>query len=350
LSSVAATLVEATPFLLAGSFACRVLPRGGAWVPYLGCGCGAASARSLPAAALTLLAFGPAVAAARVAAAVAIDRRLLHARAHAHAPNVLAELEALLPGAIAAAAVAELAARVDLARVAFPLQLAAGVALGFFSPPCAVGAAAFSAALHAHAPAAAAAFLCVAGIADLRTLLPRHARERAERDVFAYAATALACATVAIEGGAGLVRPALGSTLAACAIAFCAYAVRYRESYGARTRIAPVVMLAGALGCAPPASYYATETTLAQLFAGERLTFTGVLTSRHRSQAVVRYAMTCCRADAAPVAVRLASPLALPAGSWVRVEGAVIAIDGEFALRPERAAAIAPPADPFIYR
>lgn len=350
LSSIAATLVEATPFLIAGALACRVLPRSTAWVPYFGCGCGAAAARSLPAAALTALAFGPLVAIARLAAAAAIGRLRLHDKAHAHPPNVLHELHALLPGAIAAAVLGEVAGRVEVAHLAMPLQVGAGVVMGFFAPPCAVGSAAFAAALHARAPAAAASFLCVAGIADVRTVFAAQAHERNECDAFAYAAAALACAVVAFGSGDRLVRPAFAFPLTGCAIAFGAYAVRHRPSQAVRSRVAPVLMLAGSLGSPPAPAYYATETTLAQLFPGERLTFTGVLAVRDGQQSVVRYAMTCCRADAAPVSVRLALNVALAPDSWVRVDGTIVAINGDLRLLSQRATAIPPPSDPFIYR
>ena len=74
-------------------------------------------------------------------------------------------------------------------------------------------------------------------------------------------------------------------------------------------------MLAAAVVGAPAPRYEATETTLTDLFAGERLTFTGELVRDASSAAMVRYAITCCRADASPICVRLAAPPHYAAGS-----------------------------------
>ena len=109
-------------------------------------------------------------------------------------------------------------------------------------------------------------------------------------------------------------------------------------------------MLAGALLGAAPPQYRATETTLTDLFAGERLTFTGALARDGNASAVVRYAITCCRADAAPVAVRLDRSPPFPTGTWLRVAGSVENVNGELRLITTRIERIAPPTDPFIYR
>ncbi|MGC2407270.1 MAG: hypothetical protein WA431_12750 [Candidatus Cybelea sp.] len=65
---------------------------------------------------------------------------------------------------------------------------------------------------------------------------------------------------------------------------------------------------------------------------------------------MVRYAITCCRADAAPVAVRLDRTPRFPAGTWLRVEGSVENVNGELRLITTRIERITPPTDPFIYR
>jgi hypothetical protein len=196
---------------------------------------------------------------------------------------------------------------------------------------------------------AAAAFLCVAGIVDVRALVAR-SHPDAGHDAFAYALLAIGLAVVAARRGDALVHPALTVPLALCAAAMLGYAILHRRERSAPARFAPAVMLAGALLGAAPPQYRATETTLADLFAGERLTFTGALARDGGSSAVVRYAITCCRADAAPVAVRLDRPPAFPAGTWLRVEGSVENVDGEFRLVATRIERIAPPSDPFIYR
>ncbi|MBV8154160.1 MAG: hypothetical protein JOY98_07055 [Candidatus Eremiobacteraeota bacterium] len=353
LCSVAAMLAEATPFLLAGACIERVAGRRAAWWPYAGCGCGPASARSLPAAALACLSFGPILALARLAAAVAIGH-IVRRRACCETPgrtwSPLPALEPMLPGAIAGAIVSEALARVDVAHVSLPLQVAAGALLGCASPPCAVGSVAFAAALQARAPVAAAAFLCVAGIADIQTLWSTRIVRRCEPDFLSCVLTSLALGALAIERGGGLLHPAFAAALATSALAFIPLALVARTSCSPRARIVPALMLAGTLAAAPMPLYRATETTLAQLFAGERLSFTGQIASDGTRQGIVRYAITCCRADAAPVAVCLARKLELAPGSWVRVEGVVVPMRGELCLLPERVADVAAPADPFVYR
>jgi uncharacterized membrane protein YcgQ (UPF0703/DUF1980 family) len=80
------------------------------------------------------------------------------------------------------------------------------------------------------------------------------------------------------------------------------------------------------------------------------LTFTGVLTRQGRSCALVRYAITCCRADAAPIAVRLDRTPSYPAGTWLRVKGQIESLRGDLRLDPQQVERIAPPSDPFVYR
>jgi len=109
-------------------------------------------------------------------------------------------------------------------------------------------------------------------------------------------------------------------------------------------------MVAGVLIGAPAPSYRATETTLADLFPGEQLSFTGRLTRQGARAALVRYAITCCRADAAPIAVRVDPPPRDSDGAWLRVVGNVESVGGKLRLVPRSVAHIAPPTDPFIYR
>ncbi len=109
-------------------------------------------------------------------------------------------------------------------------------------------------------------------------------------------------------------------------------------------------MLAGVLLGAPAPSYHATETTLADLFAGEHLSFTGRLTREGARAALVRYAITCCRADAAPIAVRVDPAPRDSDGAWLHVEGNIESVAGNLRLVPRAVARIAPPTDPFIYR
>jgi hypothetical protein len=353
LAASASALFEATPFLFAAIFAARCLRRHAWIVGHLGCGCGCGpSARSLPAAAATWLVFGPAVAMARYAAATLVAR-LAHPGRHpegvAASAYVLAELDSIVPAALAAGIATQLATYVDLARIPPVLAALAGVVLGFAAAPCGLGAVALAGALHARVPVAGAAYLCIAGVMDLRAIV-RVPRAAVDHDACAYAMLAASLALVALRHGAALVHPVLAAAIAGCAVLSLALAIGYRNRRCAGARTAPALMLAGVfVGVAPP-QYYATETTMTDIFAGERLTFTGVIVRTGAASAVVRYAITCCRADAAPVVLRLNRPPPYPGGTWVRIDGRIESIAGDLRLVSDRVARVAPPVDPFVYR
>jgi hypothetical protein len=352
LAAAASSLFESAPFLFAGLVAARMLGKHRRVVDFFGCGCGSGpSARSLPAAAATWLLFGPLVAAARFGAAL-LCARLLRARtactSHAQT-QPLGELAALLPSSLLAGAAFVYFSAFDPAALSPLGEIVLGGALGFCAAPCGLGAVAIAAALRARAPLAAAAFLCIAGIVDLRAL-HRVAHRREEHDTLAYALLAVALGLVAWRHGDALIRPSIALAAGACAAVAFVYAVTYRRFQSWRSRIAPVLMLAGVLIGAPPPAYRATETTLADLFAGEHLSFAGRLTRLSARAALVRYAITCCRADAAPIAVRVEPEPHDPDGSWLRVEGTIESVDGDVHLVPHSVVRIAPPADPFVYR
>jgi hypothetical protein len=351
LATSASALFEAAPFLLAGIAAGRFLRHHHA-VAYLGCGCTAGpSARSLPAAAATWLLFGPVVAVARFAAALVVARVFRHESRLGcpHTWDLLGDLAALLPSALLAGAAAQAAAAIDPAKLSPLLGAAAGALLGFAAAPCGLGAIAVAGALRVQAPVAAAAFLCVAGIIDLRAFA-RRAHSENGHDALAYLLLVAAFAIVALRRGDALVNPAIAPLLAVCAAAALICAIAYRREQSAARRCAPLLMLIAAGAGAPPPQYHATETTLTDLFAGERLTFTGTLTRNGTESALVRYAITCCRADAAPVVVRLDRAPRYGMGSWLRVDGRIESIGGNLRLVAGSTRRVAPPADPFIYR
>lgn len=355
LVSAAAILVEVLPFALAGVVAGSITGRQAWPIAYAGCGCAAGpSARSLPAAALTWLSFGPLPALARVAAAALVARRLRCDREPAScahgSTDLAAELERLVPFAIAAAIGGQIAARAELSHASLALQIAAGAALGFFASPCAIGSVAVASALRVHAPAAATALLCVAGIVDLHALLRARMPERKGGDALAYTLLAIGAGIVAYRHGDELVRPGFAPALALCAVAAAALAFARRNERAGRMHAAPAVILLGALIAAPPPIYRATETTLTEIFPGERLSFTGVLTHDGRVSALVRYAITCCRADAAPVVVRLARPAKVTSGTWAHADGVIVETPEGMALSEDRVTPVAAPADPFLYR
>jgi hypothetical protein len=358
LATSASALFEATPFALAGALLARLV-RWPAAMTYFGCGCGCGpSARSLPATAVTWLAFGPIVAIARFLAAVAVARLPFFTRRSSTpcdaddrlAPALLGELASLLPASLIAGAAMQTTASVDVAQVAPSLQIAGGALLAFVTAPCGIGAVAVAASLHGRAPLAAVAFLCVVGIADLRAFARQRSVCAQSHDALAYAMLALALGIVGWRGGGALVHPILGGALTGSCAVVLGLAALHRRRQSARLRLAPAFMLIGALVAAPPPVYRATETTMNDLFAGERLTFTGSLTRNANAAAVVRYAITCCRADAVPVAVALAQPPPFPTGTWLRVDGTIAIGAGGPRLVARRIERVAPPTDPFVYR
>lgn len=348
----AATLFESAPFILAALVLTQTPLRWNARMDaYLGCGCGVGpSARSLPAAAATWLVFGPLVAGARLAGALLVARfQHAHHACNDHRASLLSELELLVPLAALGAAATLLLPAIAGAHTSRATAFALGAAAAFVTAPCALGTVGLAAAVRSVLPAAAAGFLCVAGIVDVRTWLQRRTAAF-EHDALAYAIFALACAIVAARGGGALVHPKLALALWPCAIAgaFCAH--RFRNEQSGRLRIAPIVMLSGALLAAPPPEYHATETTLGDAFAGERVDFTGVLTRTGDAATLVRYAITCCRADAAPMVIRLLNAPPANIRGWMHARGTLVVRGNDLRLRADKLSPVAPPPDPFVYR
>ena len=350
LVTAAATLLESAPFVLAGVLLARPALRWSAGlVPYLGCGCGSGpSARSLPAAAATWLLFGPFVALTRLAAAILADRLRKEKACPHRAESLLAQLEPLAPLALLGGAFAWFAPAVGGTDIAPALQFFAGAFAAFAISPCALGGVALAAMLRGCIPAAAAGFLAVAGIADLRAIMRAHHRS-SNHDSLGYAVMGAACAIVAARNGAGLLHPHFTPALCCCAVACAVLAYRHRGQSFAKLRFAPAIMLAGAVLGAPTPQYHATETTLSDAFAGERVDFTGIVTRTGPVTTLVRYAITCCRADAAPIAVRLARAPSTLQG-WARASGVLVQDARGLSLQTRTLQPVAAPADPFVYR
>lgn len=354
LASSASALIEATPFLFASVALTIVLKRRRHVAEYFGCGCGAGpSARSLPATAATWLLFGPYVALARFGAAAIVGGFLSRCRTHDERDGAgdlrpLGDLAAVVPAALFAGAATQLSTLFETSHVSAIESAIGGALFGFVAAPCGLGAVAIAGALHQRDPIAAAGFLCVAGIADTRALRARW-NACGGADAFAYLMLAGALAIVAWRHGDALVHPAFAAPIAGCAVVAACLAFFARQQRCAALRVAPAVMLAGALLSAPPPRYHATETTMRDLFAGERLSFTGTLVRGSANTAIVRYAITCCRADAAPIAVRLARAPAYRSGTWLRVEGVMEDRAGAMQLRARRVQRVAAPNDPFLY-
>jgi hypothetical protein len=347
LTGALSVVLEALPYLagaallapLAGRYARGI-------VAYAGCGCaGGPNARSIPAALATAAFFGPVVAAARVVLA-SMSARMIPAHDRVES-DVLSELVNLVPASLLAAVTMLFAPTLPLHGIHPALLWLAGALLGFFASPCAFGGIALAAALRASAPLAAAGVLCTAGMLPQFRLPHAH---RIMHDALAYLLLAAVCALTAVRHGGTLVHPRLTIPLALCAIYCAILAWRYRASTAHPPRALAAAALALVVIGAPQPMYRATETTLADAFAGEHVDFTGVAVSDHTRSVLVRYAITCCRADAAPVALALDRDVAQYQGRWLHARGTIEADGGVFVLHVAELSAIAPPTDPFVYR
>jgi hypothetical protein len=366
LAAAAGTLFEAAPFVLvAEALAQGRLAVLGRFVQLAGCGCDGAlpGALSLPATALAWLAFGPAVALGRFAVALAAGSAVAFRRAgvcagHATAretcepPDAFAELAALAAaGGAASVAVAGMRDQAAVwhawgwggASVAF----GAGVLLGRLVP-CATAGVALAAGLAGPLPAAAAGLLASAG------LLPRLPRRRPPPEAArgtGVASLMLAGALLALAalGPSGLVNPRL---VPLCATAAVCAGVRYRSrtTRSPAATLLPALMAAALLVRVPEPPYRLDATEAAAAFPGSRLTFSGVALRAHGTTVVERFAIACCRLDAAPLVVTLERSLPVD-GGWVTVEGTVVRdASGASVLRTSHWRRTLAPADPFLYR
>jgi hypothetical protein len=342
-------VLEALPYLVAAAIGSACIGRyARSLVAYAGCGCTAGpSARSIPAALATAALFGPPAALARLAAA-SLVARFAHAHDHDAPVDVFGELAALVPAALLSAAIMLTLPSLSLRALPGPALFIGGALLGIVASPCALGGIALATSLHVAAPIAATGVLCTAGIVP--NVWRRQHAPRALHDPWAYGALALACALVAARHGGTLVHPRMTIPLALCAIA-CLLFVRHFRRHRARLprRLAFAALAAIVIG-APAPPYHVSETTLADGFPGERVDFTGVAVSLSGASALVRYAITCCRADAAPVALALDRNLAGVNGHWMRAQGTLQRDGSQLRLHVKSLTAIAPPGDPFVYR
>lgn len=316
LADAASVVLESLPFLAASTLL-------GRFGPFAGCGCGnGPSARSLPALLASALLFGIPASAARFAAACAVAHAVRSGDEHAHA-DLLAELQRIAPAALLAAIVAVYGPALPLHALPPVLAFIAGAFAGAVASPCALGGVALAASLRTTAPLAAAGVLCTAGVVDiyaLRVLVARRSM-RARRDAPRRLVRA-SDVHAAARGDRVLLHRALAAAL-----------------------IGAIV-----LG-APAPAYRATETTLGEAFPGERVDFTGVAVHKDGANALVRYAIMCCRADARPVTLAIDRDLAREDGRWLHARGVLEAAPGgTLRLRVQHIAEIAAPSDPFVYR
>jgi hypothetical protein len=350
LAGTAGTLLEALPFVALGAALRGVRIRGvdvARLATFAGCGCGRTpGALALPVAALTVLAFGPVVALARAVAALALARRR---RPHGHAESgePLDELAALVPYAVLGAAAAQLLrGSVATHALAPPLAFAAGAAAGAFSG-CALGAVAAAAALRGAAPWCAAGILCAAGVFARPSA--GGARALPCAPLWAAALAAAAAVAVAAQGGDGLVHPHLA--VAGCAGVLFIALRAVRAPGGSVSALAPAIVAAALLLRAPAPAFTPEAATVAGAYAGAPVRFTGVIRrARDGTWMLVRYAITCCRADAAPDALALERDPGIAPGTWAALDGVWVAAPRGLRVHARRLRAVETPRDPFIYR
>ncbi|MBV8638043.1 MAG: hypothetical protein JO322_08140 [Candidatus Eremiobacteraeota bacterium] len=352
LASAAAVLFEMLPYAAGAALLAPVLGRFAPVVAaYAGCGCSdGPGARSVPAAFACAALFGPHVAFARWFASIAVAafRRGAVARFDRVEAPLLQDLASLAPAAALAGMLNAAAPMLSLAHRSPLVQLGAGAILGFFGAPCALGGVAVASSLRAQSPIAAATILCVAGIIDLRVWVHRH-DVHAQRDRSTYALLSVACAIVAYGHGASLVHPRLTVPLWGCAALCALLATRSGNAGSTSQRVVGALLAFVALAGSPPPAYVATEGTLEALYPGERIDFTGAYVPNAHRPRVIRYAITCCRADARPVAIALENALHIAPGNWITVHGIVRRRGEDLVVTPGRIVRIAPPADPFVY-
>ena len=362
LAAAAGTLFEAAPFVLAA----ELLPqRLGLLTAVAGCGCGrrAPGALSLPATAVCWVAFGPFVALARFAAGVlifAVRRRPGRGVADGTVASRDAFDELLALGPCAALAVV-LAG--GLGAAAHHLGATFVVRAGFFvagcllgtAAPCATAAVAIAAALAPAAPAAAAGVLACGGLVSIAAFSkgpyfarPAPVESGSRRGAWSRIGLALALGILCVRGASGFVNPRLLPFAGAGAV-FALLGARRPARSGNAAYVPAILFVALATGSPVPPEA-ASATRLDEAYPGERLAFVGRAHRSDRATVLERAIITCCRADASAVALRLSTQLRIADGTWIAATGTVTRSDDGFVLRTARWHVVAAPADPFLYR
>jgi hypothetical protein len=319
LASSASVLLECLPYLAASVVLAPLFGRfADAATAFAGCGCGnAPGALSLPAALATAALFGPVVAIARFIAAL-VAWRIAVVEEHVHERSLLHELHRLAPSALTCGVVVTALPSLHLTVVPVLVLFFCGALIGALATPCTLGGIALASTFYSAAPALSYGVLFTSGIITFRV---HHVVDRVRRRVIACRSNARASthddSTRRMFVTLRLPRIALPIALV-------------------------VAIVIGAP--MPPASV--NETTLTDLYPGERLSFTGM----YVDGTLMRYAITCCRADAAPVSIRLLNRLRVPNRIWVRADGVIARSGACLVLSASKIATIAPPSDPFLYR
>jgi hypothetical protein len=350
LASAAGTLLETLPFALGAGFLAR--PRSRAWLEALSCGCGRSlpGALALPAFALCCLRFGLGAAVARAAMAALVLRCVRQPHAESEAPEPLGDIAWV---ALAGGVTSVLAGQAPPPGLGAPVPgLLAGALAGTLAP-CATAGVALAGGAAVTLPWVAAGMLATAGIVRMpRRWIPRGPTpaERPLAGRWAYAALSTACAWAALRGGAALVSPRLAPLVAAGAILAAVRALQPAARAPRGGWIAALVVGAALVFGSPQPAYVATATTLGALYPGERIAFFGQAYASGSASIVQRFAITCCRADASPIALRTERRLPARDGTWLEARGTIVSTGAGYALRVTSARARAAPRDPFLYR
>jgi len=230
-----------------------------------------------------------------------------------------------------------------------PALFAIGIILGLITP-CALGALALAAGFRAIAAPLALGVLWSAG---LLPAIAVHSNDMTTKRVdgrFVYLLVSLSCLMVALGGGAGLLHPKLTPLVAGGAVFALIAAYGPPQRVRREALFAALLMLAAPILHAPAPSYDPGETTLENIYPTQELRFTGELSGEAGAATLLRYAVTCCRADAYPLVVRLDHRLSERNGAWIEAEGVVERDASGLRLRVRRYRRVVQPSDPFLYK
>jgi hypothetical protein len=112
----------------------------------------------------------------------------------------------------------------------------------------------------------------------------------------------------------------------------------------------PLLMLATlALGSPEPRTPL-PAATLDDAYPGEAVAFLGRTTRARQRTTLVRYAITCCRADATAIVVPTTLQARFEDGTWLRIDGRIVEEPQGPVVRVTSWARVPAPADPFTYR
>jgi uncharacterized membrane protein YcgQ (UPF0703/DUF1980 family) len=112
----------------------------------------------------------------------------------------------------------------------------------------------------------------------------------------------------------------------------------------------PTLMLAALVSGSPIPGPGVAAGAPDDLYPGETIAFTGTTTSVRGRTALVRYAITCCRADASALVLRTNLRLRVAPNTWIALRGTIARDESGLLVRANEWARVAPPADPYLYR